>query len=220
MSTETQEPAVAQPTPPPAKARKSASEEIAVLKARLDETQSQLDDATAMVKRQTQSIEILRAEKDARVADEGLRQSAANELLNELNGLRALAEQQAKEIARLRSDAKNAASPELAAQVTAMHETTSMLQSEVAKLKAENARLRTHQGTHTALTAPQVAARIKANPRTKFMAIAPYSHGSLNAVRGQVYEGRLFPHLSEHVGNGLLLVVVEDALSAAPGAAA
>lgn len=217
MSTETEVPAAVAPTPAP-KQKRSAAEEIALLKARLDETQSQLDDATNMVKRQTQTIEVLRAEKDARTADEGLRQSASNELLNELNGLRGLAEQQATEIARLKSNLKGAGSPELAAQVTAMHETTSMLTAEIAKLKAENGRLRTHQGTHTALTSEQVKARISADPRTKFMAIAPYSHGSLNAVRGQVYEGRLFPHLAEHVRNGLLLVVVEDALSV--GAAA
>lgn len=216
MSTETEAPAPSTPAP---KAKKSASEEIALLKARLDEAQSQLDDATSMVKRQTQTIEILRAEKDARVADEGLRQSASNELLNELNGLRGLAEQQAAEIARLKSNLKGAGSPELAAQVTAMHETTSMLSAEITKLKAENARLRTHQGTHTALTSEQVKARIAADPRTKFMAIATYSHGTLNAVRGQVYEGRLFPHLAEHVRNGLLLVVVEDALSVGAAAA-
>lgn len=219
MSTETIATTVAPTTPPPAKAKKSAAEEIALLKARLDECQSQLDDSTDLVKRQSQTIEVLRAEKQAHVADEGLRQIASNELLNELNGLRAQAEQQDKEIARLRMALKGAGSPELAAQVAAMHETTSKLNLEISRLKAENTRLRTHQGTHTALTSEQVKARIKADPRTKFMAIAPYTHGTLNAVRGQVYEGRHFPHLAEHVGNGLLLVVVEDALSSTGAAA-
>lgn len=218
MSTETTTETTAVPIAPTPKPKKSAAEEIALLKARLDEAQTQLDDSTALVKRQSQTIEVLRAEKQSWVADEGLRQTASNELLNTLNGLRAQVEQQALEIARQKTALKGAGSPELAAQVTAMHETTSRLNAEINRLKAENTRLRTHQGTHTALTAAQVKARISADPRTKFMAIAPYSHGTLNAVRGQVYEGRHFPHLSEHVGNGLLLVVVEDALS--PGAAA
>ena len=218
MSTEVIATTVA-PQSAPAKPKKSAAEEIALLKARLDEAQSQLDDSTDLVKRQSQTIEVLRAEKQAHVADEGLRQTAANELLNELNGLRAQVEMQEKEIARLRSSLKGAGSPELAAQVTAMHETTSALNLEISRLKAENTRLRTHQGSHTALTSEQVKARLQADSRTKFMAIAPYAHGSLNAVRGQVYEGRLFPHLADHVRNGLLLVVVEDALSSTGAAA-
>lgn len=220
MSTETTDTApVAAPSTPAPKPKKSAAEEIALLKARLDEAQTQLDDSTALVKRQSQTIEVLRAEKQSWVADEGLRQTAGNELLNTLNGLRAQVEQQAAEIARQKAALNKAGTPELAAQVTAMHETASRLNLEVSRLKAENARLRTHQGSHTALTSDQVKARIKADPRTKFMAIAPYSHGTLNAVRGQIYEGRHFPHLAEHVGNGLLLVVVEDALSSTGAAA-
>lgn len=207
-----QAPASAASSPAP-KPKKSAAEEIAMLKARIDEVQTNLDEALATIKRQAQSLEVLAAEKSAWAADESLRQSAANELLNELNGLRAQNEQQGKEIVRLRNDLKNAGSPELAAQVTAHQETINTLTREAARLKAENAKLRTHQGNHTALTSAQVKARIEADPRTKFMAIAPYSHGTFNAVRGQTYEGRLFPHLAEHVRNGLLLVVMEDALS-------
>lgn len=213
MTTESQVPAQAASQAP--KAKKSASEEIAGLKARIDEVQSQLDDAAATIKRQAQSIELLSAEKAAWVADEGLRQTAGNELLNELNGLRALADSQGKEITRLRSDLKNAGSTTAAAEVTANNETIDRLNKRVAQLEAENAKLRQNQGSYTALTYAQVRARVEADGRTKFMAISPYDHGTFRAVRGQTFEARLFPHLAEHVRNGLLLVVMEDAISGA-----
>jgi hypothetical protein len=187
---------------------------------RAAELETMLADATATIRRQSQQLELLAAEKQARAQDEELKHIAAAELTRDLNALRAQNQEQTREIARLTRDLKAAGDPTMAAQVTASVETINRLRQEIETVKAENVKLRATQGSHQALTADQVTARLKGNPRSKFMAIQPYTHGSFSAVRGQSFLGHLHPNLPAHARNGLLLVAVDDVLSGLTEAAA
>lgn len=199
---------------------KSAEKEPTVALDRTPELESMLADATATIRRQNQQLELLAAEKQARAQDEEIKQIAVAELTRDLNSLRAQAAEQAKEIARLTRDLKAAGDPTMAAQITALNETNNRLTREVETLKAENTKLRSTQGTHQALTSDQITKRIAANPRAKFMAIQPYSHGSFSAVRGQSFVAHLHPNLPDHARNGLLLVAVDEVFSSLNEAAA